>query len=185
MKNPLSQKILFLKIQNQDPDAYAQFYDLYVEKIYRFIFFKVNTTHDAQDLTSEVFLKLWQTIKGGKQIRNLNAFIYMVARNTVIDFYRQKNREDLSTQDIEQTQVTDARIELVEHQVKNQGLDQIGQGLKNLKDEYREVVVLRFMDELSIGEIAQVLGKSQGAVRVLIHRALKALKENISHSHND
>ena len=180
MNNPLKKKILFLRVKGQDKEAYGQFYDLYVSRIYRFIFFKINSVSDAQDLTSEVFLKLWQYLREGREITNLNSFTYMIARNSVVDFYRSKNHkihESIETEEL--AQVADEKSDLMSQQIQGGQIDEVLKGLSGLKDEYKEVVVLRFLDELSIGEIAEVLGKNKGAVRVLIHRALKALKENI------
>ncbi len=181
MKNPLRKKILFLKVKSRDPEAYGQFYDLYVSRIYRFIFFKVNSSADAQDLTSEVFLKLWYYIREGREIKNLNAFVYMVARNAVIDFYRQnqRRRQEYSLDNPKTPELADKKTIGASQNFDFQ-LEELKAGLKGLKDEYREVIVLRFLDGLGISEIAEILNKSQGAVRVLIHRALKALKENIS-----
>lgn len=179
MKNPLDKKILFLKIKSQDKEAYAQFYDLYATRIYRFIFFKVSSVSEAQDLTSEVFLKLWQHIKEGKEIKNLNAFIYIVARNAVIDFYRNRNRDAYSIDSPDTPDIPDDKSSELHQQMIDSDMEGILKGLNNLKDEYKEVIVLKYLDELSISEISDVLNKSNGAVRVLLHRALKALKENI------
>lgn len=180
MRNPLEKKILFLKVKNQDKEAYSQFYDLYINRIYRFVFFKVNNVHDAQDLTAETFLKLWQYIKEGKEIDNLNAFIYIVARNAVIDFYREKKkRQTESLEESDASELIDEGKNLLEEQIIGSDLKEVLAGLESLKDEYREVIALRFLDELSISEIAEVLNKSKGAVRVLLHRALQALKDNV------
>ncbi len=180
MKNPFSQKILFLKVKNQDPEAYGQFYDLYVKRIYRFIYFKVNSVSDSQDITSEVFLKLWQYIREGKEIKNLNAFIYIVARNLVIDFYRQRHQDSLSINDDKAPDIADSRSDMLKEQMVDSDLQSTIKGLDRLKDEYKEAIILKYFDELSISEIAEILNKSKGAVRVLLHRALKALKDNIN-----
>lgn len=180
MKNPLSQQILFLKVKNQDPEAYGQFYDLYVKRIYRFIYFKVNSVSDSQDITSEVFLKLWQYLREGKEIKNLNAFIYIVARNLVVDFYRQRRQEALSINDDKAPEIIDGRSDILKEQMVDSDLQATIKGMDRLKDEYKEAIILKYFDELSISEIAEILNKSKGAVRVLLHRALKALKDNIN-----
>ena len=180
MKNPLSQQILFLKVKNQDPEAYGQFYDLYVKRIYRFIYFKVNSVSDSQDITSEVFLKLWQYLREGKEIKNLNAFIYIVARNLVVDFYRQRRQEALSINTDKAPEIIDGRSDILKEQMVDSDLQATIKGLDQLKDEYKEAIILKYFDELSISEIAEILNKSKGAVRVLLHRSLKALKDNIN-----
>jgi RNA polymerase sigma-70 factor (ECF subfamily) len=179
MRNHLTEKILFLKVKNKDKEAFGKFYDLYISRIYRFIFFKVNSIHDAQDITSEVFLKIWQYVKEDRDIKNLNAFTYMVARNSVIDFYRQRSKKEDREETIEENRmpmIIDEDSDLLKKQNISFDVQRMMAGLDNLKDEYKEIIALRFLDELSIEEISQILGKTKGTIRVLIHRALNALK---------
>src|SRR3989344_5484924 len=148
----IQEKLLLLKVRKKDPDAFGQIYDLYVTSIYRFIYFKVANRADAEDLTSEVFLKIWQyLIDCEDEIDNLRALIYKFGRNLVIDFYRQRAKRELIGNE-----------EIV---------------LAGVKDVYREVLVLRYIEELSISEMAKILEKSKGSVRVLLHRALKIVRE--------
>lgn len=181
MKNPLTEKILFLRVKNQDHEAYGKFYDLYIDKIYRFVFFKVNSTEDAKDLTSEVFLRTWQYIKGGKKIKNLNAFIYMVARNCVIDFYRSRSKKEETEEFISESHFNIADKNFIADRVgDNLEMSEVLKALTDLKDEYREAIILHYLDELSIKEIAQILEKSPGAIRVLVFRAMNSLKASIN-----
>jgi len=180
MKNPIADKILFLRVQNKDHEAFGRFYDLYVEKIYRFVFFKVNSTEDAQDLTSEVFLRTWQYIKDDKAIKNLNAFVYMVARNCIIDFYRQRSRKEGSEEVISEAHFNISDDSLLKKHIDNSETAEVLLALHELKDEYREVIVLHYLNELSAKEMAQILGKSPGNIRVLIYRALNALKSALN-----
>ena len=85
----LKEKYLLFKAKSfNDAEAYGQIYDRYIERIYRFIFFKVSNQSDAEDIASETFLKVWQYIKEGQPVKNLNALLYSVARNLIIDYYR-------------------------------------------------------------------------------------------------
>lgn len=180
MNNPLANKILFLRVQNKDHEAYGQFYDIYVDKIYRFVFFKVNSAEDAKDLTSEVFLKTWQYIKNDKAIKNLNAFVYMVARNCIIDFYRERSRKDDNEEFINEAHMAIAGDNPLLKQIKQTEMAEVLKALARLKDEYREAIILHYLNELSPKEMSQILDKSPGAVRVLLYRALNALKSAIS-----
>lgn len=178
MKNPFSDKILFLQVKSKDHEAYGRFYDLYVDKVYRFVFFKVNSVEDAKDLTSEVFLKTWQYIKDDKKIKNLNAFIYMVARNCVIDFYRNRAKKNENEEFVSETHFNIIDKDNIAKRIGNDlEMSQIVKALSQLKNEYREAIILHYLDELSVKEIAQILDKTPGAVRVLVFRALNALKE--------
>lgn len=175
----LQEKLLLLKIKQRDPDAFAKVYDLYVDSIYRFIYFKVPRRQDAEDLTSEAFLKIWQYLTETEEtIRNLQGLIYRFAKNLVVDFYRSKTRDELLEDEAVLVKVEDARqqnfLVQLEARATVESLEPI---LRRIKDEYREVLMLRYIEELSIGEIADILEKSKGSVRVLIHRALKVVRE--------
>ena len=177
-KQSLQEKFLIYKVrQNKDADAYGQLYDFYVDRIFRFILFKVASQEIAEDLTSEVFLKTWEYInKTNKKIENFNALIYRVARNTVIDHYRTGRREvTLSDEDYMQ-RIKDKRDIEHETNVKIE-MRNIETHLSKLKDDYREVLILKHVEEFSISEIADITRKSKGNIRVLIHRATKALKD--------
>ena len=170
-------KILFFKIKSyQDPESFGKIYDAYVDKIYRFVYFKVSNSEEAQDITSDIFLKTWQYIKEKKNIKNFNAFIYQIARNQVIDYYRKRAQahiieDDSVMNDIQDEQSKrdikdiDVRLTLVE----------VEKLLLRLKDEYREVILLRYVEEFSIKEIAEIINKTPGATKVLLHRALKKI----------
>lgn len=165
------------KAKNKDPEAFAKVYDLYIDKIYRFVYFKVSDKELAQDFSSEVFLKTWEYINTGKEIQNLNALLYATARNIVIDHYRRKSLQNISLDeaighDEEALTVDDA------HQLMNKiDVAQLEKFLLELKDEYREVLLLKYIEDFDTAQIAQIMGKKAGAVRVLLHRATKSLKE--------
>jgi len=175
----LQENLLLLRLKRKDPEAFAKVYDQYLTPIYRFIYFKVNSAQDAEDLTSEVFLKTWNYItETEEEIENLRALLYRIARNLVVDFYRAKSKRDLVQDDQIMEAIPDER-----QQNLLSGIDQsieleiVDVALKKMKDEYREVIVLRYIEELSISEIAKILDKSKGSVRVLLHRAIKVAKE--------
>lgn len=176
MKNPFADKILFLRVIKKDSEAFGQFYDLYVDRIYRFIYFKISSTEDAKDLTSEVFLRTWQYIKDDKAIKNLNAFIYMVAKNSIIDFYRSRARKEENEEFVSIGHLNISDDSQLAKQISNSDMEEVLKSLAALKDEYREVIVLHYLNELSIKEIALILDKTPGNVRVLLYRALTGLK---------
>src|SRR3989338_11581242 len=107
MSGTLQEKILLFKLQvEQDPEAYAALYDLYVKRIYRFVFFKVSSHEEAEDITSEVFLKAWRYITEKKSaVESFSGLLYRLARNSIVDSYRakMKKRENLSAEEIEVT----------------------------------------------------------------------------------
>ena len=184
----IEEKLLLYKIRKKDKQAYIKAYDLYINQLYRFIYFKVGSREEAEDLSSAVFLKAWHHILGNslKDEKTLKALLYKIARNLIIDHYRKsKARETVSLDgsgggreivDEKQNagQLMEARADWLVLETK----------LPELKDEYREIIILRFINQLSVKEIADILNKPKGNVRVLIFRALGALRELVSKNEN-
>lgn len=181
MKHQASDKEIFFRLKESDREAFMEAYDKYTDDIYRFVFFKVGSQEEAEDLTSQVFLKVWNYIQTSsiKDYKTLKAFLYRVARNLVIDHYRKNsNKKDLSLSDEEsRIDVVDEKEDLVAQAEIKDDMEAVMKNLDKLKSEYKEVIVMRFVNELEIAEIAVVLDKTKGNVRVLIYRALKALRE--------
>lgn len=182
MSNKLKISYLFWQSRNKDPESYAKIYDLYVDKIFRFVYFKVSDRELAKDITSESFLRTWEYLISGKEVENLNALLYRIARNLVIDHYRKRNTQEVSidqfieNQDGEEVPMDlpakEGATELVARIDANLLLDKMSE----LKDEYREVLLLKYVDGFSVEEISTIMEKKAGAVRVTLHRAHKALQ---------
>ena len=160
-------------------EEFGQIYDSCIDKIYRFIYFKVSSQEVAQDLCSETFLKGWQVFKeNSKEIENPQAFLYQIARNLVIDHYREKDRTKVIP--VSSVPITDPAENLEDKSFINSDLDNIKASLANLKQDYQEIITWYYIEDFSISEIAQMMDKSEGAVRVMVHRALKALKNKVN-----
>lgn len=185
MSSRLKEKFLLFRIRaKKDPEAFGQIYDAYVEPIYRFIYFKVSSAEQAEDLTSETFLKAWQYLKEKKDVPHLQALLYSVARSVVIDHYRAAaaERGDQPLDEDQASELTDEASEKLLRDVETKfDTTLVIEKLRRLKDEYREVIVMKYLDELGTHEIAKALGKSSANVRVILHRATKALADVISH----
>jgi len=158
---------------------FGKIYDKYIDQIYRFIFLKTNSQEVAEDLTSEVFIKAFEKFKEDpKIIKNMRAFLYQVARNRVIDFYRQRNKEDnISVDDYKG--ISDSNQDLEKKIYLDSQMEKIKIALANINSDYQDVILMRYVDGLSIGEIASALNKSESAVRVSIHRALNSLRKEL------
>jgi len=159
-------------------EIFSRIYDQCVEKIYRFIFLKVGSQEIAQDLTSETFLKFWGRLNSSPEIENPKAFLYRIARNLVIDHYREKGRVRLVS--AENIELNDSSVDLEKEAFLISELKQVQKVLANLKEDYQDVIIWYYLDELSISEIAKILDKSENAVRLMTHRALKVLRELMS-----
>ena len=162
----------------KDKQAFIEIYNLYVDDIYRFIYFKVGHKEEAQDIASTVFLKAWDYIALNKvdKSKNLKALFYKIARNTIVDYYRSK-RDTSPLDSLENTDLKDIKQDPQALTEIKHEYERILKLLNNLKEDYKEVIILKYVNELSWDEISQALGKSKGSLRVLLHRATKALEE--------
>lgn len=161
--------------------SFSRIYDKYIDKIYRFVFLKVDSQEIAEDLTAEAFSKTWVSFKKkGPEIENIQAFLYKTARNLVIDYYRQKGRFPVISAD--NPSIVDPRQDLEEKAIINSDIEYIRQALVNLNEDYQNAIIWYYLDDLSVSEVSQLLGRTKEATRVLIHRALNALKKEIKES---
>jgi len=158
---------------------FSKIYDRYIDKIYRFIFLKVSSQEIAQDLTSETFLRGWESFKNGNKIENPQAFLYKIARNLVTDHYREKGRAQVVS--AEYVPIVDPRQNLEEKSLLNSDIDNVKMALASLPEEYQDVIIWHYLDGLAFSEIGQILHKSENAVRVQTHRALEKLRKKLNH----
>ena len=175
----INEQLTLYRIRKGDTECFAEMFDRYHEKVYRFAYLKLPKAQDAEDVTSEVFLKVWEHIKGGKKINSLQAFIYQVARNLIVDFYRRSGRPMESIDETEIVIADRSDLTLQEKMTLKEDMARVEGALRKLKDAYREVIVLHYLNELSLVETAHAIEKSPGATRVLLHRGMKALKSII------
>jgi len=160
-----------------ESSAFGRLYDRYLEKIYRFVFFKVGHREEAEDLTQQVFTSAWENIQGFReQGLPISSWLYKIARNRIIDHYRtKKTHTPLERIPEEIAHLT----EDMEDMDKKILLERIYTSLHTLTDEQQEIIVLRFIEEFSHKEIAAAMDKQEVAVRVLQHRAIKNLKKTL------
>ncbi len=159
---------------------FSKIYDEHIDKIYRFVYLKVNSREIAEDLTSEAFSKTWAVFRTKKEIENIKAFLYKTARNLVTDYYRQKGKIRIVAMD--NPFLVDPRYNLEEEAKVNSDILYIRKALSDLKEDYQNVIIWYYLDDLSIGDISKILGRTEQTTRVLLHRALKALKNKLEPS---
>ena len=165
---------LFEKFMGEDFD---KIYNQYVTRIYRFIFLKVSSQETAEDLCSDVFMDVFHEFQK-TQIENTQAFLYQIAKNTIADYYRKKPRFQVIS--IEETEeIIDTRESVFRKAEINSDMETVKKALRSLSDDHQNLLIWRYLDELSMPEIAQITGKSEGSLRVGIHRALHTLKEKM------
>ncbi len=161
-----------------DSASFGKLYDHYVKPIYRFIAVKVSVRQEAEDLTHEVFLAAWQKLPGFTfQGFPFSSWLYRIARNRVIDHYRtRKQHADISEVDEGLLGIIDSHEAGVDSSLT---LREVYAAMKELTVDQQDVLVLRFVDDLSPKEIAEVMDKTEGSVRIIQHRAVEALKKKL------
>ncbi|NPV07811.1 MAG: sigma-70 family RNA polymerase sigma factor [Anaerolineae bacterium] len=167
-----AERELLRRAQAGHADAFGELYRRYMPGIYRFVFYRVRAEPDAEDITALVFLRAWQALPRYQERQiGLSAWLYRIARNAVIDHYR-TSRSHVSLDDpLDKGLVGDDGPDAG----ALEEADQVWTGLGRLPEEQQTVLILRFVEGLSHAEVAEALGRSEGACRMLQHRALKAL----------
>ena len=171
----------------KSPDAFAQLYDQYYPKIFGYVLRRSANIEVAQDITSETFLKalgkLWQF-----RWRNVSfsSWLYKIATNEINQYFRKAeykksiSLEELQEQGFELPSSHDPEGELIEAQEKleqHQDFLEIQEKISRLSAKYQEVIALRFFEKKQINEIAEILGKREGTIKSLLHRAVEQLRE--------
>lgn len=163
------------KAINGDLEAFSDIYTLTFEKVYKFIFFRVNHKETAEDLSEEVFIKAFSKITSLKNPDIILGWLYQISRNSVIDYYRQK-KITVALEDIENTLEYDSNI--IDRSNLHFDQIQILKLLKILSSQEQLIIKMRFLEELNIKEISEILNLTQVNVRVIQHRALNKLLKN-------
>ena len=159
-------------------EQFGEIYDQYIDKIYRFVYLKVNSLEIAEDITSKVFLRGWEAYEKS-QIQNPGAFLYQIARNAVIDHYREKGRTKTIFQDAV-PEAIDPGLDLHAKAVFSSDVDIVKQALQKLKKEHQDIIIWHYLEDMPIAEIAKLTGRPAGTIRVMLHRGLKELKDFVT-----
>ena len=171
---------LIKKAQRGDARAFGELYECHAPAIFRYLFAHLDSQMDAEDLTGEVFLKAWQSLpKYTERGAPFLAFLFRIARNALVDHYRRAHRQESKSPDELDGYRDTSKLEpidMVGNQMEHQHIMMV---LSRLRQDYQSVLTLRFIGELSPEETAQVMQRSVGAVRVLQHRALIALRQEL------
>jgi RNA polymerase sigma-70 factor (ECF subfamily) len=157
----------------RDRKAFGRLYDLYVEKIYKYVYYKSGRTDEAEDLTALVFLKAWEAIPHYRwEGYPFSTWLYRIAHNQVIDYYR-THRE---TFPFDSARARVSSNDPVEEAERSFASDKVRTALQHLTYDQRRVIILRFLEGYSTTEVAAIMDKDPDAIRALQHRALRALR---------
>lgn len=162
------------KAQKGDKDAFGELYDHYADALYKYIYFRVPHA-EAEDLLETIFLRVWENLhQYNKEKASFKSWIFRISHNLIVDFYRlQKGVEELT--DIYKDERVERNPVYLTENVLNSGI--LYKAFKKLKKSYSQYLVLRFVNDLSNAEISTIMKKSEGSLRIIQFRALRALKK--------
>ncbi len=166
------------RAQQGDKEAFAQLYENHFDKIYRYVALRIGNKTEAEDMTQQVFLNALRSISSFRwKGVPFSTWLFRIAHNLVVDYLRKGKKratilldESLVSSDSNPQMAAEYRLDV----------EQIVSATKRLTAAQREVISLRFAGELSVAEVAKVMGKSQGAVKALQHSAVVALRKALS-----
>ncbi len=173
----LDERTLVDRAIKRDKEAYGALYDRHVVRVYRHIYYMLGNPAEAEDLTAQAFLQGWQAIER-YQVRGAPfvSWLLRIAHNLGVSYLR--SRKEAS--ELPETLVDHDRYGSPEDTLQRHvETDRVREAIMRLRDEHRQVIILRFVEDLEYKEVAQIVGKSVAAVRVIQHRALNALRKQM------
>jgi len=172
------EEILSLASQG-DRDAFGQLYEHYVERIFNYVYYRTGNTHDAEDLTARVFQRAMNHIqKYTDRGVPFSAWLYRIAHNLVANWHRDRSRkQEIPLDDLP---ILPAKGDHPERNlVRSQEQDSLLRMIRKLPAERQNLLILKFVEDLSNAEIGAIMGRSEGAVKTLYHRTLLALRDQL------
>jgi len=167
---------IIVKCQNGDSEAFGLLYDAYIKKIYNFVYYKTHNKETAEDLVSQAFMKALKNINSFKAEKGkFSSWLYAIARNLVIDFYRSTEISENIDDVWDLSDDCDIEKDIdVRNSVAN-----VKQYLQKLSSSQREIVVMRVWEGLSYKEIADILGKSEDSCKMNFSRVIRKLRKEM------
>ncbi|NCS99853.1 RNA polymerase sigma factor [Candidatus Parcubacteria bacterium] len=155
---------------------FINWYDEYADAIFRHCYFRVNNRELAKELVQETFIRVFEYFKK-HEIENVKPFLYKVATNLVIDYFRKKRIKEISIEELYEKQGFEPASSSSQEIISSLEIKDILQGLNQLEDGDRQVVMMRYFDGLEPKEIAEILNENSNIISVRLSRAIKKLKE--------
>ena len=154
-------------------EEFLKAYDEYSDAIFRHCYFRVFDRERGKDLMQETFMRAWEYLAKGEKVLNMRALLYRMANNLIIDESRKKREASLEAL---QEEGFDPSNDDSQHMKNRIEYSRVLGSLKHLDDSYRDIIVMRYVNDLSPSEIAEVTGESANTVSVRIYRGLKQLR---------
>jgi RNA polymerase sigma-70 factor (ECF subfamily) len=165
-----------------DVQAFAALYDQHLERVYRYVYYWVGHRADAEDLTQQVFLQAWRAVGRYRHTgASFVAWLLMIAHNLVMSFFRRgKETHYLELEPVSQERWADPEATVLAKYDRQA----VRRAILRLKPDQQQVIVLRFVEHFDYADVAATMGKSEGNIRVIQHRALAELRRLLAHEVN-
>jgi RNA polymerase sigma-70 factor (ECF subfamily) len=163
-----------------DKEAFGVLYERYVDRIYKYVYYRTGNVADAEDLTARIFERAMKHI-GRYQDQGVpfSAWLYRIAHNLVANWYRDRSRRTfVALEDVSQWMMTDHGPEFAAQLMEDK--EALQEAISRLPAERQELLMLKYVERLSNAEIGDVMGRSEGAVKSLYHRTLLSLREELA-----
>lgn len=159
--------------QKGDKEAYGKIYQYFYKRILRYCQFNLGQYQKAQDICQETFFRAWKSLPGFKLEKggSFQAYLFRIAHNLIVDLYREKR--EISIEQIKEPAQSQDLYEKID---KIDQIAKVKNALSKLKKDEEQIIILRYFEEMTPAEVARIVGKKEGALRVQTHRILKKLK---------
>lgn len=159
-------------------DRFIEAYDQYADDIFRHCYFRLGDREQAKELMQDAFMKTWEYLAAGKKVKNLRAFLYRTAHHLLIDLLRRRSkREESSLEALQEAGFDLAGSDDADADVAQELSDQLVTTLiQKVKEPYRTALIMRHIDDLSVKDIASMLGVSVNVISVRVHRGMEQLR---------
>ena len=188
MKNPFSKRIDYKALEDKelvalaktDNVAFGELYERYLGKIYSYVFYRTGNAHDAEDLTAKVFVRALEHISGYVEKGvPFQAWLYRIAHNLVANWHRDQGRRKIIALDeyvvhALQSEAPDHHTEALEER------NQLLEAARRLPEDRQQLLLLKFVEQMSNAEIGAIMGRTEGAIKSLYHRTLLALRAEMA-----
>ena len=174
----ITDELTLVRAAQIDARAFGSLYDRYIQRVYRYCYYRTNSAPDAEDLTAQIFLAALEALPRYRQDGHFAAWLFSIARKKVADFHRRTEQVPL-----EETMLPPIHTDLAMDVETSQRREGLLKSIQALAEEERELIHLRYVAELSFAEIARTLHKKEDAVKKSLYRLMARLKQELEADH--
>ena len=159
----------------EDPAAFGRLYDLYVQRVFGYLYRRVGSQQDAEDLTSQTFIAAYEALESYRGQNHFAAWLFGIARHKLMDHYRRTSAQP-PTDDVEDIPKEEHTLDRI---IQDEELSRLGALIQHLNSEEQDLIYLRYLAGLSYVEMGELLGKNSDAVKKSVYRLLARLKSQM------